>query len=86
MSNNKNISTPTKEHLFDYLSYQYPACRGDILLKSLCDEIAKLPNLPAQLPPADWVLVVNNRGSLTAEQAAAEYLYQCKKRGIAILP
>jgi hypothetical protein len=36
-----NNSTPTFEHLAEYLNYQYPATTGDIRLKALCEQIRK---------------------------------------------
>lgn len=37
---NDNIATPRLRTLKDYLHYQYPATRGDLLLSELCDRIA----------------------------------------------
>ena len=41
MSENKNISTPSREHLWEYLNYQYPATCGDLELKKFCTSIAR---------------------------------------------
>ena len=43
---NHAISTPSLHHLWDYLSYQYPATKGDIRLRALCHEIATMAGKP----------------------------------------
>jgi len=42
--NKADITKPTYEYLWEYLNYQYPATKGDILLKKLCDELHGLNN------------------------------------------
>lgn len=58
MAEQDKISRPVPLYLWAYLSYQYPACAGDILLKAACEEISQLKS---QLQSAKIIIDANHR-------------------------